>query len=241
VGVTEHEAVFEISTYDQHLIEENARERFSTKYGDQDERDAASAAGFITDNTYPEITDEGWVQLNKDIQQLEQNALRWLKKTFVHVRNDGHADETLVGVVWFDPTKKRQAELINLASASPGASERIDMVDASFGDLAASAFDGVSDFGSSILGGAIHFSEVTPESWEAIEATLADTTKVHRMSLSGIADNIRYQKPPSAPRKRGRDPGDCEDKSCPPIERPHVPHTIAYVNGLPSWAKPPRR
>jgi hypothetical protein len=186
VGVTEHEAVFEISTYDQSLIEENAREKFSTKWGDPDDRKKMIAAGFITDEDEPEITAEGWEQLNKDIEQLEQNSLRWLRSAFVHIRSDGHHDETLVGVVWFDPKKKSQAGLISLASASPGSSERIDMVDHSYGGLADSAFDGVSEFGGYILGGAIYFSEVTPESWEIIEETLADKTKVHRMSLSGL-------------------------------------------------------
>jgi hypothetical protein len=193
---TEAEAAFEVSTYSQGLIEDNARERFG-RHGDRIARAEALAAGLIDDDA--EITAQGWQQLNEDIEQLEVNALKWLKKTFSHVRDDGHSDDSLVGAVWFDPTDKRQAELIELASASPGRSERIDMADASYGDFALVAFDGVSDFGSNVLGGAINFSHVEEGVWETIEETLAKPSS-SRPGVPFVLDGL----PPHTSRKLPR-------------------------------------
>jgi hypothetical protein len=202
---TEAEAAFEVSTYDQSHIEDNANERFGLQYGDPHARAAALAAGFINDDA--EITPAGWQQLNKDGAQLENNALKWLKKTFIHVRDDGHSNtDALVGALWFDPTDKRQAELIELASASPGRSERIDMNDASYGDLAYTAFNGVSDFGSQVLGGAINFSHVEEDVWEIIEATLAKPSSRPgvKFDLDGVRSVRAANLLPSWARQRRR-------------------------------------
>ena len=186
---TEAEAVFEVSTYDQRLIEDNAHERFGASYGDLQERDKMISAGFLDASGDADITAEGWEQLNKDIKRLEQNALAWLRKSFIHIRNDGHHNDTLVGVVWFDPTDRRQAELIS------GSSERIDMTDASYGDLAKSAFNGVSEFGEQVLGGAVYFSDVDEKTWETIENTLSSKSAAPRgtkiTDLDGLPKWVR--------------------------------------------------
>lgn len=149
-------AGFAIHIDHESVIEENARERFSLTYGDPDDRRAAFSAGFIDANG--EISPRGWEILNKDIQALETNSLAYLKRKFVSAVDHGHStDGALVGNVWFDPTNIEQAELIILAHEG---NERLDMNDESYGDLARYAWDGVSDFGLSVLGGSITFFTV---------------------------------------------------------------------------------
>jgi hypothetical protein len=164
----EASAGFDIHINDQGVIEDNARDRFGPSYGDPEARAEATRAGLVDDEG--EITRAGWDLLNEDIGKLERNALSWLRRKFLHVRDDGHGSaDSLVGSVWFDPYNEEQAFLIELASQK-GRSERIDMVDASYGDLANTAFNGVSDFGASVLDGAIYFFDIEPEDvWEIIE------------------------------------------------------------------------
>lgn len=168
----EPSAGFAIGVYDQRLIEDNALERFGQRWGDPADRDRAMSDGLV--DAQGEITEKGWSLLGDDIDKLEHNSLAWLRSKFSHVRDEGHAsNDDLVGSLQFDPRNLEQAAAIDLASPSPGESERIDMADASYGDLADTAFDGVSDFGGSLLGGSITFYDVTPpESWETIEETL---------------------------------------------------------------------
>jgi hypothetical protein len=165
----EASAGFEIHIDDQGVIEDNARERFGADYGDPEARAEALRAGLVDDAG--EITRTGWDLLNEDIRKIEGNALSWLRRKFQHARDDGHGSGgDLVGSVWFDPYNEEHAYLIELASQK-GRSERIDMVDASYGDLANTAFNGVSGFGANVLGGAIYFFDVQPEEvWEIIEA-----------------------------------------------------------------------
>jgi hypothetical protein len=170
----EAQAGFAIGTYDQGLIEDNARDRADSRYGDPEWRDEMVHLGVLTrDGT---ITDKGWALLNRDMEHLEGNALAWMHATFNSAQDHGHGGhggEELVGNFWFDPTNYDQAWLVELASDSPGRSERIDMTDASFGDLANTAFNEVSAFGSAVLGGQINFFDVQPEDWETIEDTVA--------------------------------------------------------------------
>jgi hypothetical protein len=170
----ESSAGFAIGTYSQDLIEANADERFSERHGDPAARKKAQREGFIRSAGTTEIliTAKGWEQINKDVLQLERNALEWLGKVFNSVRDEGHdKHEDLVGTFWFDPTKVQHAMPIYLAS-DWGSSERIDMTDASYGSLAKTAFRGVSNFGSQILGGAITFFDVKAEDQAWIERTL---------------------------------------------------------------------
>jgi len=159
----EASAGFEIHIDHQGVIEDNARDQF---HNDPEAR--AGRAGLVTHTG--EITARGWDLLNDDIGKIENNALAWLRRKFQHVRADGHSgDDSLVGSVWFDPYNEEQAFLIELASQK-GRNERIDMIDLSYGDLARTAFDGVSDFGANVLGGAVYFFNVEPEGvWEIIE------------------------------------------------------------------------
>lgn len=166
----EADAGFAISVYHQDHIEENAHERADARYGDPEWTEEMVRLGLLTKRG--EITNKGWDQLGEDIDRLERNSLAWMKRTFGHVRAEGHdSHDDLVGTFWFDPTNYDQAWLVELASSSPGRSERIDMSDASYGSLAHMAFDGVSDFGASVLGGQITFFDVSPETWETIEST----------------------------------------------------------------------
>ena len=147
-------AGFAVGIYSQAIIEENARDKVH-EFGQR------GVSKFVTKQGA--ITDAGWEQLNRDIRSIERNALRWLRKTFVDARDEGHgSDDDLIGTVWYDPNNADQMELLELASDA-GRSERVDMVDASFGDFAETAFDGVSDFGASVLGGAIVFFDVDEE------------------------------------------------------------------------------
>jgi hypothetical protein len=180
-GTREAEAGFAIGTYAQDHIEENARERADSRYGDREWTDDMVRLGLMEpDGT---ITERGWEQLNGDISKIERNSLAWMRRTFKHVRDDGHdSHDDLVGNFWFDPTNYDQAWLVDLASASPGRSERIDMNDASYGDLANTVMEGVSALGGSVLGGQITFFDVQPEDWETIEETLATHTPNARAS-----------------------------------------------------------
>jgi hypothetical protein len=172
----EAEAGFAISTYDQGLIEDNLHDRILE---DPDFRKRAAHAGLI--DSKGALTFAGADLLSNDAYKLERNAVAWLTYKFRHIRVDGHDNHgDLIGSVWFDPTNQEHAYLIEIASGSPGRSERIDMADASYGDLAHTAFDGVHDFGASILGGAITFFDVKPEDWETIERTLERRTSAKR-------------------------------------------------------------
>lgn len=154
MNASEKSCGFAISIYDQSMIEENAAERVR-------EEGTEGFGRLVTKKG--EITNAGWDQLNKDVSQLERNSLNWLKKKFGGARDDGHDSDDLVGSVWYDPENTEQMELLELASPSPGRSERIDMQDASFGDLSHTVWEGVSDFGEAVLGGAITFFDCDEE------------------------------------------------------------------------------
>jgi hypothetical protein len=186
----EAEAGFAIGVYDARLIEENAHDRADPRHGDPEWAAEMVKRGLLTKKGG--ITDKGWDQISKDVERIERNSMAWMKRTFGHVRDDGHdSHDDLVGSFWFDPTNPDQAWLVELASPSPGRSERIDMQDASYGDLANTAFDGVSDFGASVLGGQITFFDVSPEDWETIESS----TSAPRRS-SGRRSRARMSAPP---------------------------------------------
>jgi hypothetical protein len=180
-GEHEAHAGFAVWTDPQWTIEDNARDRFSARWGDKEDRKRAIDAGMIDDDANTTITDRGWDQINKDVAQLERNSVAWLDKTFISSRAEGHGGhggEELIGTVWFDPTNPEHAELIELAyddqgrGSGFGRSERIDMNDASYGGLANSVWTGVSDFGASVLGGQIMFFDVSPEDIATMEQTL---------------------------------------------------------------------
>jgi hypothetical protein len=160
-------AGFAVGVYDQRLVEENAHERFNE---DPEFKKKAIKEGLLEIRS-GDITQAGWQQLNTDIRQIESNALTWLHEKFVNARSEGHDDNDLVGSFWFDPTNPDQAYLVDLAADS-GRQERIDMQDASFGDLSDTVWEGVSDFGAAVLGGGITFFDVKPEDMEVVEQTL---------------------------------------------------------------------
>jgi hypothetical protein len=165
------EAGFAIGIYSQQLIEENALERFGPRWGEREYRERALKEGWVDEEGA--ITAKGWELLNEDIDRIELNSLTWLRDTFGSAVDHGHDRYgDLVGSFTFDPTNPDHAWLVDLASSSPGRSERIDMSDASYGDLVDHVFDGVSDFGVMVLGGQITFHDVSPTDAETIEATL---------------------------------------------------------------------
>lgn len=153
---------FSIGVYDDHIIDDNVRDKYGPS-GDAEDRRNALRLGLVDRDG--ELTRKGTDVLTQDIAQLERNALAWLKKSFVGARDEGHDNYgDLVGTFWFNPQSVRQAELIDT-----GIRERIDMTDASYGDLANDVWLRVSRFGSSVLGGAINFFDVDED---AIEETL---------------------------------------------------------------------
>ncbi len=164
--MAERTAAFNIHTDHQDVIESNAEEKFGPQYGDPADRAQAMAAGMV--NAHGEITMAGWAVLNDDIMKLETNALAWLRKNFNAARDDGHDNyDDLVGEVWYESSSVKQASLI-----ATGKDERIDMSDSSYGDLSDSVWDDVSDFGASVLGGAINFDHISPSDMDEIEKTL---------------------------------------------------------------------
>ena len=196
---TEASAGFAIGTYDQGLIEDNLRDRVDRTYGDPVLRQEWADAGLI--DAKGELTAKGSEVLSTDISRLERNSTAWLAHKFSGIRVEGHDNHSdLVGSLWFDPANPSHAYLIELASQSPGRSERIDMVDSSFGDLANTAFDGVSEFGAHILGGAITFFDVDPASaWDEIEATL-DKQRQRDRKVGNVTREAPRRRPlPSTP------------------------------------------
>jgi hypothetical protein len=148
---------FAIGIYNEDMIEADANELYS------DDRLSDGNERFMTKGGSG-INDAGWAQLNDDIPILERNCLDWLRKKFNKVRDDGHDSYgDLVGSIWYDPENTEQMELLELASPSPGRSERIDMHDAGFGDLSYSCWRGVSSFGNAVLSGAIVFFDCDEE------------------------------------------------------------------------------
>lgn len=164
---------FAIGTYDELHIGSNAEERFSIRYGDKQDRAKQKKLGNIDDEG--KITAKGWEQLNKDILVLERNAMAWMRKTFNSARDEGHSDDELVGTFWFDTGKVNQAEMLVM-----GLRERIDMSDTSYGDLGDTVWKGVSDFGASVLGGAINFFDIDDEAKEEAE-NVADAAQRARL------------------------------------------------------------
>lgn len=165
-------AGFAITVEGQHTIEDNARDRVDSY---PEESRQMIAAGLIKADG--EITQKGWDQINADIGKIERNSMAWMRQKFQHARDEGHdSHDDLVGTFWFNPDDPEHAYLVDLASQS-GRNERVDMIDASYGDLSKTAFDGVSDFGGGLLGGAIYFFDVQPEDMEAVEATLSRGSK----------------------------------------------------------------
>lgn len=145
---------FAIGTYDERMIEEDARAFVEEHELPREFEKFLNANGTITP--------AGWEQINKDVSKIERNAVAWLRKTFVSARDDGHTGNELVGSVWYDPSNKDQMELLELASPSPGRGERIDFQDRSFGNFS-SSMDGVSRFGQTVIGGCIVFFDVDEE------------------------------------------------------------------------------
>ena len=142
-------AMFDISTYPQSLVEENARDSFFNPRG-RGELDWAVRLGVMDGSG--NITKKGWEVLNADCGRLERNAMAWMRQKFLSAVDHGHADDTLVGTVTFNPRSKTQCDLIEI-----GENERIDMIDASYGNFATTAMVGVSEFGRLVLGGGINF------------------------------------------------------------------------------------
>lgn len=175
---TEHEAEagFAIGIEPEHIIEDTARDKFEDVRHNSEFRKKTLAAGLM--DRSGGITAKGWDLLNEDIQRIERNSMKWMRQKFRNARDEGHGGhgEELIGTFWFDPTDPEHAHLVEMA-ADTGKQERIDMVDLSYGDLANTAFDGVSDFGASVLSGSITFFDVKPEDMEAIETTLEQVRK----------------------------------------------------------------
>lgn len=169
-----HDGGFAISTYQEGHVDDNARERFGPSYGDPEDRAKMMRTGLV--DAEGGITSKGWDLLNKDISQLEHNALKWLKDTFDGARDDGHDRyDDLVGGFWFDLDKPHQVEMLDV-----GLDERIDMSDSSYGDLANVVWKGVSEFGESVLGGAIHFFDISDDVKEEISDLAFELQKKRR-------------------------------------------------------------
>ena len=160
-------AGFAISTDHQDVIEENARERFGPDYGDAKDRARVMKVGLV--DAAGKITNRGWEQLNKDIRQLEENALGWLRKVFGRASDQGHDSHgDLIGGLSFDPRLPKHADNIVV-----GKNERIDFNDATYGDFAKSsgAWKGISKFGQEVLGGQITFFDIEPLAFLRAEET----------------------------------------------------------------------
>ena len=186
---TESSAGFAVDFYGQDIIESNAEDSF--REAGTAQKHEMLATGFI--DKQGAITKKGWNQLNKDIAQIERNAMTWLRKTFHNARDEGHGQhEDLIGSFWFDPLDPEQAHLIDLASEG-GRQERIDMTDASYGDFADTAFNGASDFGATVLGGSITFFAVKPEDMEIVEQTLEVQRRRNPRAREAVRQTTRHR------------------------------------------------
>lgn len=147
----ERQCGFAIALSQQREIEERALEKFGED-PDEEFQKLSVEAGFVTKDG--SITEAGWAQLQKDMQQAERNALAWLKKHFVGARDEGHdSHDDLIGTLYWNPRSKKQREMIML-----GANERIDFDDSSYGGMT-TAWDGASGF-AIIMTGSITFFDL---------------------------------------------------------------------------------
>jgi len=150
----EGSAGFDVNTYDEWRIKENARDRWNS-YSQEDYAKPSKKAGYVTADG--KITPKGWEQLTEDVLRIESNAVRWLADTFEGARDEGHgsADE-LMGTLWFDPEDETQVELINL-----GEEDGFDFQDSSYGNtLPDVVYEGVSDFGGWLLDGSVRLFNI---------------------------------------------------------------------------------
>lgn len=172
---------FAIGTYSEDIIEANAKESYGPEYAHPathagSESYEMQKAGLV--DAKGQITKKGWEVLNEDVGQLERNSLRWLQKTFEGARDEGHGGyngDELLGTVWFDLDNPHQVETLDI-----GIDERIDMSDSSYGDLANVVWKGVSRFGESVLGGAIHFFDISDDMKEEISDRAFEIQKKRR-------------------------------------------------------------
>lgn len=87
---------FAIHTSDEATIQENWEGIFFSKHGH-------------TENVPP----IDWDVLNKEIMQMETNAIQWLKKHFDSVSDEGHDKYgDLIGTVWMDGSDTKQLRLL---------------------------------------------------------------------------------------------------------------------------------
>ena len=96
---------FAISTSDEYLIEENAKEN-SIK-----------------------IDDKFWEKISEDIQVIEKNAIEWLEKHFGELRTEGHSlDGALIGTIWFkdDEAYEKALEIMEDESLRTGSGTLYD-------------------------------------------------------------------------------------------------------------------
>jgi hypothetical protein len=172
---------FTIYTEDERTIEDNARDKYGPRGDDPEARQEFLKEGLIDEEG--QITAKGWEVLSADVGRLEENSMRWLRKHFVSAVDHGHDSRgDLVGLLTYDKANKKQREVVDLGREG---NERIDMVDSSYGGLADSAFDGVSDFGGSLLGGAVTFER--EDEPEARMARNSGSTRLHAQPYQDAA------------------------------------------------------
>lgn len=121
-GDSEMNAGFALDTAPQQMIEE-----------------VAAAEGIS-------LTDDVWATLNKDIAQMESNALSILEKQYGMIcRSEGHSDDSLIGSCW--PVPGKENDVIKTwetysEDTNPGNAITLD---------SGEVMEGVSDFGKQLL------------------------------------------------------------------------------------------
>ena len=147
--IDERTCGFAVSTTGQEMIEENARERCSE---DTEDREQWAAAGLVTPPN-GEITAAGWEQINKDVETLENNGVKFLERKALHARDEGHgSDGSLVGTLFLNWRNSRHRALV----LDPGDTIDDDTVvyrcpEHMSGREYQRMMRGVSDFGAALL------------------------------------------------------------------------------------------
>lgn len=158
-----HEVQFDIHISDQNDIVDNL-DGF-----DEEERRRLIGQGLLDEDVKDDLSERGWKIVGEDIEKLNENSLAWLRRKFEKVIYvDRNSEGSFMGSFLFDVRDPKQADLVHT-----GLTERIDMLDASYGDLANSVWDSTSEM-SRLLSGSINFdADDKGEILEAIERRLA--------------------------------------------------------------------
>lgn len=190
IGPEHFECGFAVAIGHESLIEDNIRDRITDKHYTNDKSvQEALKKKWVT----PEgnITDKGWVQLNKDIQKIERNAVAWLSKTFSGASDQGHGNDDLIGNVQVKHTDKKQMKKFGGEFVNKGTYiNREGGMNSSFGNRDFMAFmKGTSGLAGLGINVEIEFFDVPEEAEEMMESIEGSSSNIFSEGFSNDTDN----------------------------------------------------